>query len=190
MFILSYYFCNCNYVRHSQKCTLLSSREAIQICTWLIPKCYKDKCHWFAAAYLLSWSWWAINFITYRGGGSSFRLVKQIGQACMCNFNFHLSILIYSCDLLMIIGLTAAWSAWPVPPPLTYESILPIMTIYIIFVDSDMFDYCIAMLCCSWSILPSVLLVGGRKGRLQPPSCYCHSIEKWNLSPYKCVLIT
>jgi len=49
-----------------------------------------------------------------KGGGSSFTLVRQISQACTI-FNFQLSILIYSCDLLMIIGPAAVWYAWPVP---------------------------------------------------------------------------
>jgi len=36
-----------------------------------------------------------------------FTLVRQISLACT-TFNFQLLILIYSCDLLMIIGLPAA----------------------------------------------------------------------------------
>jgi len=47
-----------------------------------------------------------------RGGGNIFTLVRQISQACT-TFNHY-----YSCDLLMIIGLVAASSAWPVPLPL------------------------------------------------------------------------
>jgi len=53
----------------------------------------------------------------HRGEGNSFILVRQISQA-YTTFNFQLLILIYSCDLLMIIGPAVAWSAWPVPPPL------------------------------------------------------------------------
>jgi len=52
-----------------------------------------------------------------RGGGSSFTLVRQICQTCT-TFDFQLSILIYS---LMIIGPAAAWSAWPVTPPLVKD---------------------------------------------------------------------
>jgi len=55
-----------------------------------------------------------------QGGGSSFTLARQISQGCQVftTFNFHLLIPIYFCDLLMIIGPVAAWSACPVPPPL------------------------------------------------------------------------
>jgi len=62
-----------------------------------------------------------LNLFSYvyniRGGGSSFTLVRQISQGYQAytTFNFHLLFLIYSFDLLMIIGLVAAWS---VPPPL------------------------------------------------------------------------
>jgi len=48
------------------------------------------------------------------GGEGSFTLFRQICQTCTI-FNFQLSVLIYSCDLLMIIAPVAAWSAWPVP---------------------------------------------------------------------------
>jgi len=41
--------------------------------------------------------------------------VLQLGKLSSMH-NFQLLILIYSCDLLMIIGLAASWSAWPVPP--------------------------------------------------------------------------
>jgi len=55
--------------------------------------------------------------IVFRGGGSSFTLVRQISQACT-TFNFQSLILICSCDLPMIIGPVAAWSVGPVLPPL------------------------------------------------------------------------
>jgi len=55
---------------------------------------------------------------SHRGEGSSFTLVRKIGQACTI-FNFQLSILIYSYDLLITIGPAATWS---VPPPLNHIS--------------------------------------------------------------------
>ena len=56
--------------------------------------------------------------ISKQGWRKQFYMVRQISQACT-TLNFQSLILIYSCDLLMDIGLAAAWSTGLVPTPLS-----------------------------------------------------------------------